>query len=217
MNSSIVGILISVLVVGILYFLPTLAIKFRAKRHGLSLNNTEVQIIKNCNCAHTAFFQGVSEIRKYKNISIMDLATHYLASGSLNNLIGGLEELNKQGKEADFATLKTMDLIDKDLKSEIASSDNILSIEISSLGNSNFKLDYQLSYKYDFPESAFRDKNKALIIDKIKTKLETFFRTWGNESVEHTELFLRENILPIEFFERYFGIVIIEQKYVWKL
>jgi hypothetical protein len=215
-NSSILKVIIIlffVAVILIVAYLPRFIIKLRAHKFGLELSLSDAHIIQNCQCANNDFFKDAMEIRELIDISIIQLATHELSSGDLTNVKNGIIELKKRGKDVDISTLFAIDLAGKDIQTEIVEAEEIRSIVVDSLRNKILKIDYYVTYKYDFPNSVFTDKKNEIIVQKIKTKLETFLKDWSETNVFKTESFIRENILSNDFWERELRGLIVKQEY----
>lgn len=190
---------------------PIYFAKYRAKSYGLELTKDEALVVQKGFCIKKDFLAGAKGILDLKQVPIERLVTHYLAGGSLENVRRGILELQKREKEVDFTTLSAIDLAGKDLKHEIESSNIEKSIEIKDLSNGRITISYRANYKYVFPDSVWIEETNENLVQKIKNKLSTFLRGWEETDAFKTELFIRQNILPIGLWESELDGVLIGQ------
>lgn len=191
---------------------PVYFAKYRAKSFGLELSKEEASIIQQGFCLKKDFLQGAKEILDLKQIPIEKLVTHYLAGGNLQNISRGIAELQKRQREINFTELSAIDLTGKDLKFEIENSGLERSIEINGLSNGKLFIDYKADYKHIFPYSVWIEDSTEDLTSKIQDKLSTFLRTWDETDIFKTESFIRQNILPISFWESESRVALIGQE-----
>ncbi|WP_162054536.1 flotillin-like FloA family protein [Pontibacter pamirensis] len=191
---------------------PIYFAKYRAKSFGLELTKDEALIVQNGFCIKKDFLVGAKGILDLKQVQIEKLVNHYLAGGNLENVRRGILELQKRQKDVDFATLSAIDLAGKDLKYEIKNSDIESSIEIKDLSNGKITIRYRANYKYVFPNSVWIEDLNENLAPKIKNKLSMFLSSWEETDVFKTESFIRQNILPISFWESELEGVLVGQK-----
>jgi len=191
---------------------PIYFAKYKAKSFGLELTKEEALIVQKGFCIKKDFFTGAKGIMELKQIPIERLVTHYMAGGNLGNVRRGILELQKRQKDVDFATLSAIDLAGKDLKHEIENSEVEKSIEIKDLSNGKIAISYRANYKYVFPNSVWIEDFNENLASKIKNKLSKFLSSWEETNVFKTESFIRQNILPISFWESELDGILIGQK-----
>ncbi len=210
---TIIVFLFVFIILVLVLFLPRLIIQLNARKHGLNIDLKEAFVIQTQHCGKKDFYQGAKLILDFEKIAISELVAHHISRGSLVNIGKGMEELKKRNKSVEFSMLCTIDLIEKNIKSEIIESEIPKSIEINNIRNKNLILDYRASYTYDFPYSVFIDESDNLMVDKVKVKLENFLKDWKETNVVATESFIRNNILPTDFFGTELSGIIVMQEF----
>jgi hypothetical protein len=206
MNTDIIILVLILLAFfGVLFWFvkqfPIYFAKYRAKSFGLELSKEEASIVQQGFCLQKDFLKGAKAILDLKQIPIERLVTHYLAGGNLQNISNGILELQKRQREVNFNDLSAIDLMGKDLKFEIENSGLEKSIEINGLTNGRLLIDYKADFKYNFPYSVWFEDSSETLTPRIKEKLNTFLKTWDETDEFKTESFIRQNILPISFWE----------------
>jgi hypothetical protein len=200
---------------GLLLFVkqfPIYFAKYRAKSFGLELSKEEASYVQKGFCLQKEFLKGAKAILDLKPIPIEKLVTHHLAGGNLQNISNGIIELQKRQKEVNFNDLSAIDLMGKDLKYEIENSGLENSIEINGLTNGKLTINYKANFKCNFPYSVWFEDPSENLTPRINDKLNTFLRTWEETDVFKTESFIRQNILPINFWERELGGALVSQE-----
>ena len=109
--------------------------------------------------------------------------------------------------------LAAIDLTGRDLKTEINNADVKETVIINGLTNGKIEVDYKASYTYDFPNSVFGEKSVENLSQKIRVKLMTFLGSWEDTDSIKTEFFLRENILPIGYWESDLKRILVKQEF----
>lgn len=197
----------------LVFFLPRVIIQLRARKNGLEIDLREAYLIQTHHCAKKEFYQGAKLVLEFDNIPIEELATHFLVSGDLKNIGLGMEELKKRNRTVEFPMLCAIDLTGKNLKNEIINSETHRDFEIKNIKNDNLILDYKVTYRYEFPYSVFLDHSDNSIIEKIKLKLEVFLSDWKETNVFETESFIRNNILPTDFWGKELSGLVVKQEF----
>lgn len=84
-------------------------------------------------------------------------------------------------------------------------------VQTDELENLNTKISITATYKFGFPESIWADKEQNQIQIKIQEKILRFLKSWEETDPFKTEIFLRENILNIAFWEKELRVILIQQ------
>ena len=197
----------------LLKILPIFIARQRAKVLGLELSWKESSVVQKNFCNKQEFFIGAKEILELTDVPIERITNHFLAGGNLENIKNGISELQRRNKEVSFSMLAAIDLTGRDLKTEINNADVKETVIINGLTNGKIEVDYKASYTYDFPNSVFGEKSVENLSQKIRVKLMTFLGSWEDTDSIKTEFFLRENILPIGYWESDLKRILVKQEF----
>lgn len=195
------------------YFLPRYIIQLRAKIKGLKITSREAYIIQKSMCTKDGFFEDVIGIWNLKKIPIENLTSHVLAGGSLVNLLDGFKELKQLNKEVSFSVLSAIDISGKNLRNEIKKADLVQVVKVENVRNAYLEINYIANYKYDFPNFVWMEREDMHVENLVIQKLEKFLKNWEDKDILKTELFIRENIITIDFWEREIRCNLISQEF----
>jgi len=119
----------------IVYFVPVIFTRIKAKKYGLNLSIAQTKVLVRNHAVKSGFLENVNTIWNIEYVSIEKLINHYHAGGNFINIIKGMNELKRQNKSIDFQILSVLDLAGMDLEIEIEKAKG--NINIMTLNNNN--------------------------------------------------------------------------------
>ena len=116
-------VLFFTLIFGLVYLIPIVFAKYRAKSFGLEIDFRNAKILAKDKCLQNDFLIGLREIWDIYPFDLRKLTHQYLAGGDLQNIKNGLIEFENRNKEPNEWFLITFDLAKRDLKEEIVKAE----------------------------------------------------------------------------------------------